>query len=391
MKERFILFEFDFDSYHLPVIRRGMKAYLESCPYPVSFIPLGLEEFKVLNFPSSRIQLGVVGWFRTKEPRIFLEENGIPFINLYESAAASNIGCTVRFENEGKLAANFFARELGLKHLGFYGLRSVASSQRRYAEFRRAAESHRIEVQYLDQSIKDIANPIQFINRDYKSHSAQKHQWLRSLKKPCGIFCANDRLALNLFFFCKVHGFSVPDEISILGVGSVHDADNGEVQSISIVHLDHLKQGFVSARAMAEHLCGKTPVEPIRMQPDGIIHRSTTTRLAVGDPLIRDAIAIIQSDPSITVEDLCQRLHLSRRAIERRFSTVTKMTAARAIDFERFNKAKLMMQNPHYSYEAIAGLAGYTDARHMRRSFYRFAQMNPSQYRSMLLGGSGEG
>lgn len=384
MKERFIIFEVDGNSYHLTMIQKGIQSYLESCSQPVSFLPLGLAEIKQLSLESDNVEIGVIGWFRSNTRTRYLQENKIPYINLFECAEMSNCGCDIAFQNEGGLAAEFFIKELKLKNLAFVGLDGVASSQRRMQEFRAKAKEHDLEVDCVYERLSEVGPYVEMHENKFAEARQKIHDWLFHVGKPVGIFCSNDRIALNLLFRSERCGFSVPDEISILGVGSIHGADQAGVGSISIVHLDHVQQGYTSARIMADYLIHrKSPSTPIRLKPDGIVHRSTTTRLAIGDDVIREAISLIQRTNDVTVESLCDMLHISRRALERRFRSVTNMTVARAIDFERFNKAKLLMKNRKYNYEAIAGLAGYSDVKQMRRSFQRLTQMNPRQFRSV--------
>lgn len=386
MKERFIIFETDANPYHTFLIKNGIQKFLEPCPFGISFLPLTFREFKQLNFSPDKVRAGIIGWFRAREIGEYFSHNHIPYINLFESDISSNIDCCIRFDGEGAIAADFFIKELEINSLGFIGMRSMQSSLRRGEEYTTTALSQGIEVQsYIlkpNSKKNDFGSPHDAI---YDHLDEDIHQWLLNLPKPAGIFCANEHIALILLFRARKLGFSIPDEISILGVGSTPNTGNEYESSISIVHLDHSRQGAIAAQAMAEYLESGKVNSSILIQPDGIMHRITTTRLAVKDSLVRKATALIQKDTSHTIDSLCEKLHVSRRALERRFRSVTGLTIAHAIDFERFSKAKLLIRHHDHSYEVVARLAGYSDTNQMRRSFHRFVNMNPRQYKALGL------
>jgi len=144
--------------------------------------------------------------------------------------------------------------------------------------------------------------------------------------------------------------------------------------------MDHIRQGFLGAKLIESYIRGDPIGECIVLAPDGIVHRSTTTRRAYKEPLIRKAFELIDADRSVTVGKLSIGLGGSRRTLENRFRNVTNMGVAQAIDYKRFCVAKKRLKSNRYSHDAIAELAGYRNHRQMLRSFDRFIKMSPKQF-----------
>src|SRR5690606_33421579 len=97
---------------------------------------------------------------------------------------------------------------------------------------------------------------------------AELCQLLRGNPRPMGIFCADDRIALNLYYLAQHLGIQVPEEVSILGVGSLQRAEEGGVHSISVVQMDHIRQGFCAAQLMERYLTGTLTEQSIVLRPD---------------------------------------------------------------------------------------------------------------------------
>jgi transcriptional regulator GlxA family with amidase domain len=99
--------------------------------------------------------------------------------------------------------------------------------------------------------------------------------------------------------------------------------------------------------------------------------------------MVRDALLMIQKNPSIEVPAVCNHFKLGRKAMDVRFRRATNMTVAKAIELERFNQAKRYLQEKSFSLDAVATMAGYHNRQGMRRSFQRFTQMSPQEIRNL--------
>lgn len=134
---------------------------------------------------------------------------------------------------------------------------------------------------------------------------------------------------------------------------------------------------------MDEYAGSETAPGPVILRPKGIFHGQTTFRRRVVDGLVGRALMAIQAEPGIDLLSLCERLGCARATLDARFRRMAGMTAAKAIEIERFNRAKALLRGTGYGLEAVASLAGYPNRRGMRRSFQRFAKTTPRQFREL--------
>lgn len=379
-----IAFEKDVYPYHVALIEEGIREYFQSGGRSVAMLPFSFGDLDDLCLSHIIGQLVVIGWFQSEDALTCLEKKRVRFLNLQECPRMSNTGVDLRFEGEGRLAVDFFVKELALEHLAFIGYEHTVSSLRRHAEFSDQAAAYGLSVESCIEKAKvDMATTVTFYKRDVsssKKRSAQLRELLSGIRKPAGIFCTNDALAFQATYYARQMGFSIPGEICILGVGGNHRAEVDGVHSMSIVLLDHLRQGYVAAELMEDYLINGRESR-VRLKPNGILHRGTTIRRRIRDSLISKALVMVQQYDKMTIAALCKALNVSRRTLETRCRMATNMTIAKVIDYERFSRAKTLMGSfQQYNKESIASLAGYSSRDQMRRSFQRFARMSPSQY-----------
>jgi LacI family transcriptional regulator len=383
-EQKLLVFESDFHSYHLAFIRLGIERYFQTGAHALAFAQMGVADLIELLGPSVRDRLVVVGVLRNSEAVRFFSETGIPCLNLVEFGRDPLVPFDVRIEGEGALAAKYFIEEGRYSNLGFIGHTHAVSHQRRFREFSGESDRRRIKVDTMwiatsrtQPHFWDI--PI----HEWTRRKDALRSFLERLPKPAGVFCADDGIALRVFYTAEMMGIRVPEELAILGVGSRDQAKLEWAHVVSVVTLDHQNLGYTAARLMDEFVGSQRTPEPVRLDPSGICHCQTTLRRSVADPLVSRALMRIQDSPAIDVATLSEELQVSRAALDLRFRRITNMTVAKAIEVERFSLAKDLIRRRGYSLETVASLAGYPNRRGMRRSFYRFTRMSPQQFREL--------
>lgn len=379
---RFVVFETDVAGYHVEYTREGVAEHFAKSDR-TSFFPLGIRDFDSI-YGLEGATVGVVGFFASPASVDLLESLKLPWLNLSESTLVGSIGASLSFRGEGTRGAKYFIDELGLSNLGFYGISSFSAHQRRLSEFQAVAMNCGLAVDAVMH--EGISSP-RFFNLDSRLIREQTNELtelIRALPKPCGVFCANDILALRLRQLARRHSISVPKELSILGVGSLHRATGGWQESVSVVQLNHRRMGIACGEMMESYLLSGIVPESVFLGPDDVIHRYTTLRRSVSDSLVREALERIQADTSITIDRLSSEVGVSRRILEMHFQKARGQAIGKTIDMERFTKAMHLMKNHSYNLDSIAALAGYASAQNMRRSFLRHLDTTPMDYRRSL-------
>ncbi|WP_217597328.1 response regulator [Cohnella sp. GbtcB17] len=83
----------------------------------------------------------------------------------------------------------------------------------------------------------------------------------------------------------------------------------------------------------------------------------------------------------LTLQDIASQFYLSREYISRRFK---QETGENLIDFLcriRIDKAKLLLESPHFKISQVAEMVGYADEKYFSKVFKKLTGLSPNQYR----------
>lgn len=384
----YILLEKCVDVYHLRRVVEGIKNYCEDAEAPLRFLPYGLRDLNDLPHSIRRRLIGIVAFDPGHRVCARLQNPPCPTLHLTEHGGDPD-GPTLKHREEGVLAAHYLIQELGLRQLAIVRGENNPGCVRRAEEFLQVARSEGFpvavcQVSTLRSAVSD--NPIRTApwRVKEKSRFPDIPSLLEDLNRPAGIFCTDDALAARVTLSARESGLQIPEDLTVLGVGGVHPPAVEGVHAVSIVALDHFRSGWEAARLLHQFHRSKK-AESVSIPPLGLLHRQTSLRRSSCDPAVQKALKLIQRNPEISIDELCDRVFLSRRNLENRFRASTRITLARAIEYERFSQARLYLAQPRYKTSAVAGLAGYANPEQMRRSFHRMAGVSPSTYREGLV------
>jgi len=98
----------------------------------------------------------------------------------------------------------------------------------------------------------------------------------------------------------------------------------------------------------------------------------------------RELQAWIASHPEedLSVETLADRMAMSPRNFSRVFCHEIGMTPAKFVERTRLEAARNMMLRSDQPMESVAGKCGFNNAEQMRRTFQRFLNITPQEYRA---------
>jgi LacI family transcriptional regulator len=177
-------------------------------------------------------------------------------------------------DETGQMAADYL-RNLGFRHIAFFGLPHVYWSQRREQSFCRGLEAHGVTPFVFQQQCS--AGPFCWTEELEEITGA-----LRTLPRPLAVWAWNDDLAARVIEACRTLNDAVPDEVCILGT------DNDELfcslcdPPLSSIALNFERAGYEMAEALEALMAGQAPsTGEIELTPLHVVERQSTETQAV--------------------------------------------------------------------------------------------------------------
>ena len=98
---------------------------------------------------------------------------------------------------------------------------------------------------------------------------------------------------------------------------------------------------------------------------------------------LRMAAAMLTGNPEITVDGICEKLHISRSVFQKNFKAYFGIPPAAYRIEKRMEKAKLLLANETFNIRQTAAELGFDDCAYFCRMFRKMFGCTPSQYRKM--------
>lgn len=315
--------------------------------------------------------------------------SGKPIVNVSEVLEADDLPL-VTFDNPaiGRLAAEHLL-EQGYTRFAFYGLQGVAYAAKRLQGFQAVLAERGITCQVLEAPTIALRSSC----RPAIGHEIAIEEWLVGLAPRTGLFAVSDARAALVLQACSRLGISVPNDLGVIGVGDSRDVcETTSPRLSSIVHngrevgqaagdlLERLMQGDPAARR-----------QRLFIAPAGARCRESTAGCAADAALASRAVSYIRDHVGerFGIEHLCRKLGISRRKLERAFQSVfgesphTRLVRIRAESAVAELKG---VRRPSLAHAART--AGFSDARHLRRTLQKLGMASDHDHQTSVRGRS---
>lgn len=323
---------------------------------------------------------GIIARIETRKIAQAVKETGLPAIDV---SAARYVPELPWVETDNRAIAKLAAEHLierGFKHFGFCGVPIFDWSTERCTYFEEAikASGHDCHIYPTQPRGKPEHWPA------WVMEQPELEAWVRSLPKPCGIMACYDIRAQQVVEVCRNLSIAVPDEVAVLGV------DNDELvcdlcdPPLSSVVPDTDQTGYMAAQLLAKLMSGKSvAADEHLIPPIGLVTRESTDVLAIADRDIITAVRFIREHAcdGICVEDVLDKVPLSRRVLDKRFFDLIGRTPHDEIGRLQVERVKELLIETDLPLATISERAGFKYVEYMSVVFKKKTGMPPSEFR----------
>jgi LacI family transcriptional regulator len=210
-------------------------------------------------------------------------------------------------------------------------------------------------------------------------------QWMKSLKKPCAIFCADIHLAREVMAVCRFLKIDIPREIAVMGVDNDETLCLMERPTLSAVSTQSEKVGYHAAEMLDRRMRReiRTRQERLLIPPEGIVARGSSSGIVADDVPLSKALSLIRERAAhaTRIDEIARLAGVSRRSLENRFQKQLGRSPHQELVRIRLEKAKSLLVSTSLPLGQISERCGFGDPYNFSRAFRRETGMSPRQHR----------
>ncbi len=338
---------------------------------------------------------GVIARVETREMVESIQALGVPAVDLRG-----------RFPNEGfasidsdpagvsqSVAEHFLER--GFRRFGFCGFPGIDFSDQRCRAFVKCLGDKGFSV--------NVYNGSSFSDGDVSAKTLRAEtvgvfdeeaigDWISGLEMPTAIMACNDVRGRQVLHGCSQRGVRVPTSVAVVGV------DNDEIVCdfarpvLSSVQPDVEAIGYLGAEMLDRLLAGETLPNPTSVRlipPRSLVTRLSSDVLAIENPMLAEAVSVIHeyACDGLNVDELTQKLAVSRTTLERRFQKFFGCSPKEEIVRIRLQKVCQLLTDTDHGVATIATMCGFKTSPHLSVVFSRQLGTTPGRYRAQMRQG----
>lgn len=209
--------------------------------------------------------------------------------------------------------------------------------------------------------------------------------WLRKITPPVAIWACDDELGLSIVNACTLEGFSVPDEVAVLGVNDDSWVCESASPGLSSIRLDVEGAAHRAASLLAKLMNGERQTHGLitSVPPIGISIRGSTNVKSVEDRQVARALQIIREEAcaGLQISELTRRVPIARRLLEQRFKSVVGWTLRDEVWRVQFSRAKELLEGTELSAQQVSERCGFKHVEYFRTAFKRYTGLTPGKWR----------
>ena len=321
---------------------------------------------------------GIIARIATPEAARSMRRRGIPVVNV--SGVLLPGAQFPRVCNDGReaarLAADYFLAR-GFRHFAYLSLRGLEYVSRQRDAFRGFLSDAG-----CDCSVKEVPVNSGFISPDWNLRLGQLGKWLAGLPKPLAVLSWGG--GRELILAALGAGLRVPQEVAVLS-----SSDDELLDRIGPVPVSGIRAACETIGREAADMLDRSmrgialEKREIVVLPLGVTTRQSTDTLAIGDPQLVAALRFMNENlgQPLMISQVARVAGISRRALERRFSEVLRISPGGYLNRVRLDRVKTLLTETMLPVSDVAERCGFSTPEYMTALFRRQFGSTPLRHR----------
>lgn len=208
--------------------------------------------------------------------------------------------------------------------------------------------------------------------------------YLTSLPLPCGIFTADDQLALVIMRAARALNLEVPQQIAVLGFGNDPEVCYTALPPLSSVAYPGKAIGLHAAKALGDLINHGSCPDTIHVPVSSIIERGSTAFLPTNDPIVGKLLKFIREQAPLRplqvaeLPDLCP---WGITTVKKKIHDALGHGPKEEIKRVRINRLQNLLSSTDLALVDVAASMGFGSPQDMSRFCSRETGQSPSDIR----------
>jgi len=297
----------------------------------------------------------------------------IPVVNVSNTMLVPKTSIVTQDDYEvGKIAGEHL-RSNGCQQYAFWGQKDSRYTNERFAGFKDVIDRTHGKIDFQQMSPS-------YGKKEYD----RIFRWLSKKTPPLAVFAVLDRFAVMIMRASRELGWSIPDDLAILGAGDDEFFIAYENIPLSSVKLPARRIGHEAGNEIDRLISkGLRKGPEVRLPPLGITARQSTDTISVEDEAIVKALRYIRSHATHNpyVEDIAKAAGVARTTLQKKFQQTLGHTMLDEIQSVRIRYAKQLLLDSNLSLELISERCGFSNSQRFSVAFRKLVGMPPGSYR----------
>lgn len=360
------------DSYPRDIFRGLMKYAHDSQRFAIRFHDQERHNLEDLRkFALDKAAVGFVVFGHNPEIIQLIKELGLPAVNVSNTLSETGLPSVLVDNDEvGMVAADHLVKKGYTNHV-FIHLEGQDFSYKRRMGWRRRLKSAGMNTHVITYSSFEQTMGI-----------------LETLPLPLAITTATDHLGRSILDRCLNVGWSVPEDVAVLGCSNNELVCEGGLLTLSSVPIQGITVGVTASKVLIDMIDNCPPPDDlVLIRPGSVIERESTDLIQNAEPSISTAIRYIRSHActGIQIADVLKTTGLSRATLDRQVKRVLGHSPHAEIKRIQIERARHLLANTHFPLAEISKQCGYKEPNYFMRVFREEVGQTPTEYRRDIL------